>query len=912
MHSDQPSDHSSANATANPMQLLLLSDDTRLVSVIASLAELSEYTIDLRDMPSAAFSPEQSLTADLIVLDRSYGGKTPVWAIRALRQISDLLGAKPIATVLLCNEHQLAEDLNLLASAAHNGVDRFLLKTELSCKTLFAGNEQSNNSMRAFESETSVFNDKLFNDKLLDNKSIDDKPEAFEDGFLESLHQSKAQEVNERLSTFDNSEWLSHKIFVNFEDGQVSIDAVEPSNIFEHDAQLPIKDWLDKLTDASATDFQQTLNKAVNYHKLPQHLACNFRGPNNTFTRGQLIDISTRNNGRGRVSGLAASLLIARNEFLIPPLQETEQGALETLVKPETIDQKSQSDQANLAAIHTANLDKHSSEQTVAEAQRKLVDNRDIIRSLPVTCLILDADGRIVRIVNDTLIQAGLLPELQVGDSLAALMTTEQAASLQEDIRRCLNTGQNFQSSWNYSDEQGLRWFDTQISRILGSGSIQRTVLWTAFDISDSRENILELSRKEDNLNQIISRAPLLFFEKDSYGHYRKANSNFCEWVKVEESALIGRRDRDLFDDELCQYLQSLENHIKNEKKIVGDLMLGDLPSNDTNYQAIHWRGQLLKFRYGENVESIVGFGLPAANEDGQAKQQSAASSPIEVAQDGSTENLSHFAKDNSNINQDETAKSDLEHSGSFEHSGALKQDFKAMLTSIVSYTEMAISQKNDLRNQKILEQIEALDATSAKARQLILGRANDESEATQRDREQINNLQALTTDIIKMQAPTLPASLNFVTELQCPDAMAYSSATDFQRIVMQMISSARDADPVSDDKQFSADNKNPFKREPRKLLLTLKSVTVNASCDACGEIVEGDYLELAVHTEQPDLADAELDKLLKNARSAVQRSDKQGRRPNIIAMTHQQNGHTFISYDNKTLSLKLLFQRAN
>ena len=881
MRQDQPRQPTPEPASGQPMQVLLLSDDNNLASVIAGLLKINRQPVEASVMSSGSFSPEQSVTADLIVLDRLYGGRAPLWALREIHLITSALGARPANTILLCDQQSIQHDINHFAEAARLGVDRFLLKSELSLNNLLSApvtdlaasglgvvvdnSRQSPHQDSILEDSRSgqnthgistFGNDPDYSAKHLSNLHRSDN---FDGGFLESFENppgsgfaeqngltGELDEINEQPAA---SDWFIHRLHFDVERETVVIQSDEPAVSLVGTSNVPLRLWLEKLTQASHVEFEQTIEKAVNYHKLPARVACNLRSGNQTFTRGQLINISTQNNGRGRVTGLTATLLVARQEFEIPPLQQNPIG-----------------DQIE-----------HSSPGGIA------ISNRDIIRSLPMICLILNTDAEIQSVVNDSLMRSGLFPQLQSGDKLEKIMTTEQIESLKEEINRCLNTGQNFPGVWSYSTDAGMRWFDTQVSKIRSNAGLERQILWTAFDISDSRENFIELSKKEDTLNQILLNSPLLFFEKDSNGHYRRANKAFCDWVKTSEAAIIGRRDQDIFRGDLKHYLEKLETFVRSDAES-NDLFDDEIPETpDSLYRDIKWRGRLLKYRFGDGVESLIGFGFPHRTADNEQDMLAA----IPSLSDSQSRPIEFPVRDSERSAATE----------GFRESGSLKQDFKAILASLVSYTEMAVSQKNELRNRKLLEQIEALDATTTRARELITSNLNSEDGGG--EIRESHNLSQLTAEIIEMQRPTLPPSLRFNAALNTGQAVAFTSATEYQKIVLQLISSARDTAIRAADSSGS---------QRRSIELTLQESNLDEECVACGNPINGDYLELAVHTEEPDLSQADLDQLLDNARNATARDSGKRGQHNVIALTHAQGGHSLITYNKPILTLKLLF----
>ncbi len=870
--SSQHSGSSPPNAAQGyTTQLLLLSDDHTLTQLVESLITVAQQNIETVCLPSRAFSPEQSLTADLILIDRHYGGRPPHWVIEAINHMYDALGVQPSRKVLLCDQHMLEHDLAQMAALARLGIDEFLLKDQLSFARLFDSGRHSSPQITSAPSTQHL--GKLennhsslgFGDTAQPPHATNVVPAAAP-GFLENIAPPHDMATPQDSG---NPHWNPHKLYLDIENQWLKIDIGVADQLIDRNIQLPLEDWKQKLSASSAKAIEVTLDKAINYHKLPATVALEFAqeellDSSSECIRAELANIRTENNGQGRVVALNATLRVE----------------VETSLQPEPAAYP-----AGEAAIDSAQ-----------DAAAAAMTADSIARSLPMACLVLDADGIVQSIVSDAIFRTGLLPTPEPGDNLQQLLGEQEQGSLTHEIKRCLNTGQSYHGVISYSAESGLRWFETQITKIIGGTGLARQVIWSAFDISESRESYMELSKKEDSLSQILANAPFLFFEKDSNGHYRRANQAYCTLLSVEESALIGRRDKDLFTDELCKYLQSLEQFVRqNENE--GSVFEEAVPANlRENFGAIYWRSRVMKYRFGDGVESLLAFGI-------SVKQSQRAEEP-QTQRSGDVTAIATRA---------DTANQAVNNPPNFQGSGSLKQDFKAMLSSLVNYTEMAVSQKNELRNQKLVEQLDSLQATVVRAKALISSNRLREDQEDASESLKYCNMQRLTEEIIEMQKPTLPASLDFQTSLMCEDVRGLVEAEDYQKIVLQLISSARDtalrrqASVAGSDNSAQGLASNPGSAS---IELTLKAVTTNAVCSACEESIVGEFIELGVHTTEQGFGEEDLKALIKQAKIAVQRATDSRGQTNVMALTHQQQGHSLIAYDNGLLSLKLLFKK--
>ncbi|MDG2035663.1 MAG: hypothetical protein P8J42_03525, partial [Pseudomonadales bacterium] len=174
-------------------------------------------------------------------------------------------------------------------------------------------------------------------------------------------------------------------------------------------------------------------------------------------------------------------------------------------------------------------------------------------------------------------------------------------------------------------------------------------------------------------------------------------------------------------------------------------------------------------------------------------------------------------------------------------------------------------------------------------------------SEEDDDSNKQVIELKPLVRDIIHMLKPTLPSSINFQTDLENAYGKAWVSPVRFQRIVMQLLMSARDS---------SSKDKNDTNRND--ILLSLKNHNYQMQkCIACNEKIDGDYISLEVKTTSGKLDADDIQKMVEAATKIKnQAATSKQKNNNIIVMAHYNGGHTLIEYDQETITLKLLFKQ--
>lgn len=906
-------------AGVNAAQILVLSDDDALITTIRSLLHMSRHPLcEVNACNASQFVPEQALTSDCIFIDKVFAGRPPEWALDGIRQIVSVLSAHPPRIVLLCDPNTLGGDLKHMALLARAGVDEFLLRTQMSCQSLLeaAGLIQSHSaglipdtSFRPHIASTGITNtsDTATITELPEssgNRKTDTTPDLT--AFLEGKIDPFVSQFSPDGGSDPEQDWLDHSIRINLDRQLISIKGVAESPLFDVNTDLRLEEWLVLLTPHSREEIENMIDRAKNYQAIPKTIICHFNQNNTVTLLGHLENIQAQNNGQGRVDSINARLILP-NENNRADKEIEDQPSLptfsDTALKPDN-------------------------------------ESANVLRSLPTTCLVLAESGEIKRVLNNPLGIAGYLPDFEAGQQLNTLLDDKQLEQLQDNIKRTLNTGQEFRSVVSYTSELGLRWVDTQLCKLRGKSGVEREVLWTASDITESRRNLQEAIKNYESLEQILQLSPVLFFEKSHSGHYRQVNTAFADFVGMAPNQILGRSDVEIFDGKLMRHLAKLEKRMlqnPEESTLYSEtLLLEEAPKQ------LAWQGYAIKFKHGKGIDALVGFGiLQAVVEHAQKNQTN--------QQALSTSSNSASAQNHDSVNPGTPAdleaartsklETEMEENSRYEGSGILHHDFKAMLNSVTNYTEMALNQKFAKRQQTLLEKLEELDATTQRAKELLSSKLRNnhttastpDNTAEKPDNETASHAKIaqaandsiafyeIVNQALSRETQQLPANLRFTYELKDCNSHAFARREDLELIINMIVSGAR-----------ANANKTPDS-EIKFSHLTLSLSEAKGKCIACGEAVTGEHLELAVHTNEAALSQKDLTILAENARQSMQyvhRNDdgasdqgetairkqlngmKKRQNPNIISLTHEQGGHVFIEYKNSTLSLKLLFRK--
>lgn len=825
------------------LSAIILSDDGDLCALVKHTLALSRSPIfNTSVLPAHRFSPTALNDYSIIFLDHYYRSRSYLETLQYYHQESSnqekAQQTKPNIFLIL-DEASIANEIAGLSQATTLGVNHFFLNTDFSLKrVLNAINSAPVNLTHNERHNTQQPASSLYVDNPV--SSLDKQPTSLQTDI--HCNNNAAYDYSEHTDNFspkenDNVD-LTHLLAVDIENQRVHIEAITDSPIFEKtNKMLTMDDWLALLNEEGSNEFQSMLKHAVQYETIPKIINCQISTQTGSSHSATISDIQIKNNGQGRVIGASAKLSI--------PTKKTD---IETLfIRP--------------------GFDNIGDSADLIEYE-KIWEN--ITKSLPMMCLLLDEQGYIVRIANNDEHREHF-PQAEKGKQLAEALNIESLDSFAETIRRTLNTGKQHQQTIAYPGPQGMRWLDTYITKLRGDSGLSRQVVWTAFDITSTRLNYQELLKNHDALEHILDDAPVLMFQKDNSGRFQRVNKAFAHLFNVREDVIAGRNDQEVFRNSATEFSAMNEKILHQPNDSSTFQYIENMDGQPYNFT---WHLLAQKRQASGQIDAVLGFGF--------AKQAS------ESNIDGTDINNKEQTTDNI---------SEITPLTNIDLSGAIGQDFKIILNSIVNYTELALAQKNKNREQKIAKHFDELEDAIKRSRSLIQGKNENSSPSALSS----INLKPLIDEIVDMVKPTLPSSLIFNTQIKRSSMKALVDENIFKKIVMLLLMNARDI----------AGSSNPSSGQndiEQQILLSLNDSNLKDTlCTACSEKIDKNYIALTVATKTREITNEELTKLI----SAAQSATKQNTDNNVIALAHRMDGHASISYENSTLSLQLLFKKS-
>ena len=817
-----------------PKAISVLSEDSAEGGLVRQLLGLPDAPYcRVAIIPHSHFRAVDLLQDDLVLINQEYGNRDYRHTLDELVSAHAALGSGHTLPklVVLMREQNVGDHLSDMAAAVRLGVHSFTTVTDLSLKQLQQLLVDETTTQPAAVAATAPTSAPPTQTVTTPEQPVEAHP-------AETASPPANEIANTAFATPQ-----SHQISIDFEHRRVHLGLRAESLLgYESSGIFTMDEWLQMIDSEGARLFESMLaGRGGEAGKSRVH--CEIRALDGTYHPITITDIQFIDDDNGAIVGANAQLLLGMEPAA--PTHNNNIGDIPTFVS---------NNEASHGLLSPASSDLSSDD----EARW-----RDVCHSFPLTSFVIDESGRIVTVMNGDHSTANSFPEVQEGQYLADALGVETNENFASIISRVLNTGKAHQQTFNMQTTQGMRWFDSSITKLKRAQGIHRLALWTAFDITPARHAYQELLKNHDAITDMLNDAPLVFCQKDSSGRYQRVNRTFCESFNVRAEVIAGRKDEEIFAGEIQQQMMEGDRAVidsGDETSFATTTML-----NGQNC-TIYWLKFPLKSHSSNSIESITAFGFI---------------------------DKSGIAAKTMSPGEGETGEWPASDGGS--PVGAIGQDFKAILRNIVSYTEVAMVQKQRSRKQRLVEYLNQVITASERAREMILDKESPGEQSG--NPPTAVDPRTLVEEIVQMLQPTLPTSLRFQTDLKGVHGKALVNPVHFQRIVMQLLVSARDSADQNDE-----------------IMLRLGNTDfTNKQCSACRKPIDGSHISLTVETSSGNINAESLQKMIDAASRAIaEPSSGNQANSNIIVMTHESDGHVLIKLDKQTISLNLLFKRAD
>lgn len=804
-------------------RVAVLSDNDLTFNLVSAVLSIETKTSFLVEHLRANELGSVSLSNyDAVLLDRLYAGVSYREHIESICQSIDSDSKTAPNLFLLLEEDFLNEDVEGLASAVRSGVFEFLTKHTISSKRIQAdfadATDYANTQRKGLTSQA----------RLLEK----------DDAASSIIHETEPAEVESTI----------HQLSVDLSSNSVHLSSHQQSTFLSELGELlPLNKWYELLKEPSASEFKQLLEAARLYQKLPPHIFGEFGTDVGDFSF-YINDFQVNNDGRGNVLGLNAILTV-------------EQAITKPSVNASGFD--------NLGNYASTNFESNNLW-------------RNVTRSLPMLCMVLDEEGKIAKVINDRGFSSINTEHFTVGECLSVIIDELDQTAIEETIQRTLNTGKSFEKTIGIVTDRSVRWLETHMVKLYGDAGLSRQVVWSAFDITETRHSHLESLKDKDRYFRTINEAPLLYFCKEQNHRFQNSNLAFLEHYSLDSSELIGKQNTDLFIADML----NIYNQIDDKCLIMTEPF--DFLADEPNHQVL-WK--IIKTVDDRNPNNVLyqGYGmlLDAATLTNKADKHSGYEEADKTSKGSNTE---------------------------FILSGAISSDFTAINSRVAELTMLATSSNSVRYKDGMAAQLKNLSQVIKDAQNKLGIEAISKEGATH-----TTNLVESTREVIATLKLALPKTLDISVSYENIDNDGnYNLNAGIEnevakQIIAQMILSAKDNLTNTDEATarvnfniYNLDDKNLNKL--RAALPEHHELVCHASNQA---IAANQYVVISVATPT-NVTEEEFDQVVENTARNFEKNRRANHSDNIISLAHKHNGRIVLSYQNQQLTFNLLLPKAS
>ena len=358
--------------------------------------------------------------------------------------------------------------------------------------------------------------------------------------------------------------------------------------------------------------------------------------------------------------------------------------------------------------------------QSARRAQEELTGA--IVRSLPVTTLLVDERGMIEHCISSAGSVLGDATAGIEGRALAALLGVRAGDDCLHQVTRTLNTSRPGLVTVELDTQNGHHWVECRSTLLRGRPGAAPRVVLALIDVSARVQESRDARASSGQFRAALRSLPVPLYLKDVEGRYAALNGAFERLLGVEEGMLLGKTDVEVFPDELATELHDNERHLQASVQGFAEIRTVGVGAARTQ----RW---CFEFPVRSNDGTLQGFGglwiaaadLPA---DAGASLMPAA------------------------------APDDLR--------ARRQRDLDSATASVINRVEDALTDSGDYAD--VLRQLEQLVETTMQAQALIHHAAGHGEAASTRP---LVALAPLAQEIMELERILLPASAHFQNEIE-------------------------------------------------------------------------------------------------------------------------------------------------
>lgn len=197
---------------------------------------------------------------------------------------------------------------------------------------------------------------------------------------------------------------------------------------------------------------------------------------------------------------------------------------------------------------------------------------RTLVENIPHCVARFDTKGRFLY-VNPAVTNTFGFPSTHFkGKTLTELNLSSKPGQdqiLHDMILMVVNSGKPNHTETGWMTKNSVRFFDVQLIPEKDKNGNVISVLSIAEDITERKNYEKELKEARNRLSAIVSTLPDLVWLKNTNGMYTICNKAYEEYFGASESEIIGKTDRDFFDDEIAYEMQEEDIETINRGRMV-------------------------------------------------------------------------------------------------------------------------------------------------------------------------------------------------------------------------------------------------------------------------------------------------------------------------------------------------------